>query len=815
MHVYFGESGIILLIAILAIGVISGAVAGWAALITMRGLRRSMRGMEKSRAEIEGKLENERFALMDRLEELERRIVTVELAQDIEAGGPLELEDLEESLPQPAESELMPAALAPAAVPEAEAGPSDVRAPSEPQVGTASPRSDRPADASTPPSPEVSQQWSVWFEENVGKRWMTWAGALALFLSAAFFLKHAFENEWLGPTGRVILGIVSGIVLLIAGDYCLRKLMRALGQGLVGGGLAILYVSLFAAFQFYELIPQAPAFAAMIIVTAGGVALAILHSALPLAVLAVLGAFLSPVMVSTGKVVRDPLFAYLTVVDLGVLGTAFFRRWRLLDILAFAGTWLFFGVWFSEGRPYRHVLPGTLWLSCFYLIFLLIPFAYQLRTRAEATVERFVLALSNAVIAFCFAYLLLHRNYQFVLGFVALAMASCYLVLAVLCRSRTPGDNRSLFGFVSLSVVLLTLAVPLHLKLHGIAMAWALEGPVLVYLGYRFSYRPVRIAGAFVLCLAVGRLFSAHWPLHDVLYVPLINRAFLSAMTVPLGAAAYALVHWRFSAGATTVDRYLKIAAALLAGFLTLVIVNAELHGWLLRIAATAEPPSNHLAYCVSPVIWALGAACFLAGAIWAKSRASFYAGLIALILASALSMISFQAPIRPSYLIFLNTRFCAGIIVAALFIGYLYILKRYGNFLTDADRYAVRFVLLSAAVFPLLLLSVEVYSYCQETVRGYSKKRWLTHMSLSIVWGLYAVAALVAGFKWNIREVRIGALILLAVTGVKLVFIDMGMVQQIYRVVSFVAIGLIMIFASFLYHRLEKRLQEVTGESQ
>ncbi|MHC4591955.1 MAG: DUF2339 domain-containing protein, partial [Planctomycetota bacterium] len=100
-------------------------------------------------------------------------------------------------------------------------------------------------------------------EEALGRRWMTWAGVLALFLAAAFFVKYAFDAGWIGPAARVILGIVAGIVLLAGGEIAVRRRMAALGQGLMGGGLAILYVPLFASFSLYHLVPQAIAFAAM------------------------------------------------------------------------------------------------------------------------------------------------------------------------------------------------------------------------------------------------------------------------------------------------------------------------------------------------------------------------------------------------------------------------------------------------------------------------------------------------------------------------------------------------------------------------
>lgn len=810
MHGLFGDASVFIVLVIGVIALISGAIAGWIAWISLRGLRRSMKDLERTAEEVGGKLALIQSQLTRRCEELEGRIAGLELAQEGEGVGLIELEDLEEPLRQPVQPEepVVEPSVQAVGEPLSQEGREALSA-GEAAPALTHPLRDEPPGILGKVLPEPPQEWGTWFEENVGKRWMTWAGALALFFSAAFFLKHAFENQWIGPSGRVILGIAAGILLLIAGDYHLRKGMRALGQGLLGGGLAILYVSLFAAFSFYRLMPQIPAFTAMVVVTAAGMAFAILHDAPPLAFLAVLGGFLTPIMVSTGEVVRDPLFAYLTVLDLGVLGAAVFKRWRRLDILAFVGTWFFYGVWFVDTLPFSTVTPALLWIACFYLIFLLIPFVYQLRTGTETPVERFLMALANAVVAFCFAYRLLRQDYQFVLGFVALSMSACYLAMAVLCRSRTPKDAKTLFAFVSLSVVFLTLAVPLHLKVHGITMAWAVEGPVLVYLGYAYRYRPVRIAGALVVALAVLRLLSAHWPLHVGLYVPFINRSFLSAMTVPLGAAAYAVVHSRFSAIETPLDRYGKIGAALLAGFLALVIVHSECHGWLLQIAPDLKMQPQYLAHSVSPIIWAIGAIGFLLGSFLVRSRASFYGGLVALACGIVLSMISFGVSAGPNYTLVLNVRFFAGLSVAAAIFAFHSVPKKYCHFQSKSDRYAAKGVLIAAALFPLVLLSAEVVTYCQETIRGYQRRRWLSQMSLSIVWGLYAVAALVVGFRRNIRELRIGALVLLGVTGIKLVLVDMAWVQQIYRVISFVVIGLIMMLASYLYHRLEKRLKD------
>ncbi|MEW6347529.1 MAG: DUF2339 domain-containing protein [Thermodesulfobacteriota bacterium] len=663
-----------------------------------------------------------------------------------------------------------------------------------------------------PVQPGLDQQWWAGLEESLGKRWMTWAGAVVLFLSVAFFIKYAFDNQWLGPTGRVVLGIAVGLGLLVAGDHFLRREMRALGQGLMGGGLAVLYLSLFAAFSFYRLVPQIPAFGCMVMVTAVGMTLAVLHEAVPLGIIAALGGLLSPVLVSTGTDARDALFAYVTVLDLGVLGVAFFRRWRVLDCVAFVGTWLLFWGWFSRFYTSAATPPTCLWITVFFLIFLVIPFAYQLRTLAESTVESFLLGIANAVISFTFLYWMLRDKYSFALGFMALAMAACYIVMATMCRSRIPEDAKSLFGFVGLAVVLLTLAVPLHLGLHGILLAWAVEGPVLLFLGYQFNYRPVRIAGLGVLLLAGVRLFWYHWPLHHHEFLVFFNRSFGTAIFLPAAAAAYAVIHHLQRERSTDLDRILKLVAAIAAGFVATVIVQGELGQWAWFASAGDFVAGWYGGRSLGTLVWSLGAAGFVLGFLLSTTRAAYYAGIAALAIAILFCASSYGASPRWDYHLFVNQRFLMGLAVAITAFGYVYVARACAESFPSYRSELTAVLGGLAGIFPLFLLSLEVYSYCHSTIKDFASARWVAQMSLSLVWSVYAVATLVLGFLLGIRSVRLAALGLLGLTAIKLLLVDMATVQQIYRIISFVVLGIMMIVASYLYHRLEKRLAGSTG---
>jgi hypothetical protein len=447
------------------------------------------------------------------------------------------------------------------------------------------------------------------------------------------------------------------------------------------------------------------------------------------------------------------------------------------------------------------------------LVFLIIPFVYQIRWKVASSIEAFVMALANAVVTFWFSYLVLQRDHQFVLGFVALIMAACYVSLAPLVRERVPEDSRSLFGFVGLSVVLLTLAIPLQLRLHGITLAWAVEGPVLLYLGYVFKYRPVRMAGFGVLVLAVGRLFAVHWPLHVQPYVLFFNRSFAAAMFVPLAATVYAVIHHKFRDNGTSIDLYLKTAAWLLGSFVALIVVSGEVWWWLGFRLFDIRADWRYLAYASVSAIWALGALGFVCGATWGRSIPSLYGGLLALACGLVLCVASYQVHKYQPYLLFANLRFLSGFLLVMTVIAYAVATAGRGHVSLETSRSLSRSLLAAAALIPLVLLSMEVYSYCWENIRDWRRARWAAYMALSVVWGVYALGALATGFWLRLKEIRIAALVLLAMVAAKVVLLDMAQVQQIYRIISFVVVGLMMISASYLYHRLEQRLTETSGE--
>jgi uncharacterized membrane protein len=637
-------------------------------------------------------------------------------------------------------------------------------------------------------------------EEMIGKRWTTWLGVLALFVSVSFFVKYALDNQWLGPSGRVILGLLFGIALLIAGERNIRRQGRILGEGLLGGGLAIVYVSLYTAFALYHLIPSSLAFAAIVLFTAGGMILAVLHDAMSLCFLAILGGLLTPIMVSTGVNARDALFTYLLLLNLGVLGIAFFKRWRAVDFLTFAGTWVLFAGWFSTYYTRAALTPTVIWVSVFYLLFLFLPFVYHLRYQVPIALERFLLALINAAIAFTFAYQILAHDHKPVLGFIALGMSATSLIMGALTRRRLTTDTTALFGFIALAVGFLTIAIPLHLHAYGISLVWAVEGPVLLYLGYRFRYFPVRIGGFLILVVTVFRFFIVHWPLHAGAFVPIVNLHFAGAAFMTLAIAAYAVVHHLWREKSAHEDWVLKITSGIGAGFLGLFLLQSELGLWLANVGRA------EMSQYLVALIWALGGLTFLLVGERVRNIAVRLVGILPLLIAGFLCVAAYG--LTPDYVLFMNPRFGVALLtVLVIFVAW------WDSYRREADIAFQQFFFTFFELLLFLSLSLEVYTWGSRMFTDATRAGWMAQMDLSILWGIYAIVLLVSGFWRRSRGMRLTALGLFGVTALKLLVVDLAVLDQIYRILSFLITGLLMIGASYLYNRVERMLETAKGD--
>ncbi len=219
-------------------------------------------------------------------------------------------------------------------LPAATAGPGPATpAPATPALARATPKAPAPEfglppltdqrPISAPPRPEpvpepTSRTREEW-EALIGGKLLNRIGALALIIGVGFFLKHAIDNEWINEVTRVLMGAAVGLACLFGADRARTKGYQIFSQGLVGAGLAILYLSVYASFNFYQLVPLPVAFGLMGVVTVIAFLEAFRNDSLAVSILACMGGLLTPVMLSTPEPNEVGLFAYLLALNLGVV----------------------------------------------------------------------------------------------------------------------------------------------------------------------------------------------------------------------------------------------------------------------------------------------------------------------------------------------------------------------------------------------------------------------------------------------------------------------------------------------------------------
>lgn len=347
------------------------------------------------------------------------------------------------------------------------------------------------------------------------RRWLTTGnvpvkvGVLISFFGIAFLLKYASEQNYLRvPIEWRLCGI--GLAALGALYFGWRQRARrpAFSLGLQGGAIGVLFLLVFAAFHTYALLPVPVAFGLLLGLTVAAGVLALLQNAMALAVLAVVGGFLAPVLISTGGGSHIALFSYYALLNGAVFGLAWLRPWRVLNLIGFVFTFVIGIAWGYQYYQPEYFASVEPFLVLFFLMYLGISLAYalgrsiQLRSYVDSS-----LVFGLPLVVFPLQRQLV-EPFEHGTALSAVALAVVYLAAAT-ALLRSPLRARvHLLGeaYIALGVGFATLAVPLSVSAHWTALTWALEGAAMVWLGGRQSRRLPSAAGV-ALQFAAGLAF--------------------------------------------------------------------------------------------------------------------------------------------------------------------------------------------------------------------------------------------------------------------------------------------------------------------
>ncbi len=359
-------------------------------------------------------------------------------------------------------------------------------------------------------------------------------GLLVLFFGVAFLLKYAAENSRI-PLELRFMGAAAGGLGLLALGWRLRRSKPVYALLLQGGGIGIVYITIFAAYQLAGLLPPLLTFTLMVFLSAFTVALALLQDSRALAIFAVVGGFLAPLLASSGSGNYIGLFGYYAILNAGVLAVAWYRAWRLLNLLGFAFTFGIFVLWVIFDYDSTDLWPGVGFALLFFLMYSLIGVLYALRQPRHLTglVDGTLVFGTPVVVSGLLMAML--RDYDYGIAAASAGMGLYYLALARYCWRNVGAEIRLLAeALLAIGVVFATLAIPYALDGHWSSAAWALEAAGILWV----SIRQKRFyAQCFAILLQVGAaLLFLLRNFEDVGSGPWLNPAFIGGVFIALGA---------------------------------------------------------------------------------------------------------------------------------------------------------------------------------------------------------------------------------------------------------------------------------------
>ena len=347
-------------------------------------------------------------------------------------------------------------------------------------------------------------------ESRIGSQWLSRIGIAAVLVGVSYFLKYAFENNWIGAAGRVASGVVGGVLLVVWSERFRRRGYQAFSYSLKALGLGILYLAFWAAFQVYHLIPAGLAFLAMVAVTVVSAGMALAQNAGIVAGFALAGGFLTPWLLSTGQNRELELFGYIALLDIATLVLAARRPWNGLLLLSYLGTLIYYTGWYLEFYDRSQLSSTFVFATVFFTIFTLAPLLSRPQTQAgiPSTLPLFI-AVLNAGAYFLQVYAIYEEVDRHALAWFALGLAVVHVLLSLGVR-RTMLDPLQTNHFELLhrafAAGFVTIAVPIYFDGHWITIGWFVEAAALLWVANRIRADLLNGFAIGVLGLGVIRL---------------------------------------------------------------------------------------------------------------------------------------------------------------------------------------------------------------------------------------------------------------------------------------------------------------------
>ena len=656
-------------------------------------------------------------------------------------------------------------------------------------------------------------------EEYIGGNLINKIGIVILLIGLSLFVKFAIDKGLMPPFVRVMLGYLAGLTL-VGIAWRLKQKHLTYSAVLFSGGMATLYFTSYLAHTFFDpaVLPRMFSFALMELFTIINIGVAYKYRQQVIGLIGLVGAYAIPFLLSDNSGSAALLFAYMSIINIGVLILAAFRDWRIMTYMAIGASWIIFLSWMlEEYRPTTDLLTAWLFNTLFFLLFYATLIAYQFLNKVRFSRLNIVFIVINAFLFYLLGlWLLIDTSNDHWLGAFTLLSGLIHLGVGYVMY-RQLEMQQPLLVLSTLFVFFFTLAITIQFKSTSICLLfWTMETVALFILAYRLGYRWYRILSFIVLGVVLLTLlidWSGSYYDQSESFKNIINSHFLNSFLV---VAAVAGMNWwhrqKTQETKKSTNSSLKtFLSVLLGGLLFFTFLNEILH--YCKVFQNITTFGNSNLNGMQIVFLFNYTFVFLISLAWLNAKKLHYKALYSfIVVATIVSILTFLSGAIPELNNFRDL-YRAGTLSSP------YFLLRYLSYiLVGGLLYTVHLLLpkienyhKAKAYYPLFyhfvilaILSIELTTFLQLATDA-SMESLAHKVGYSILWGAYSLFMVGLGFWKNNKLLRIAGIALFGITLIKVFFFDLQSISTVSKTIVFIALGVLLLIISYLYQRFER----------
>ncbi len=657
---------------------------------------------------------------------------------------------------------------------------------------------------------ETSRTKEEW-EALIGGKLLNRIGSLALVIGIGFFLKYAFDNNWISETARVLIGAFIGGGLLFGAFQAFKKEYQIFAQGLMGAGISILYLSIYASFNFYHLVSQPVAFGLMSVVTTLTFLSALKYDSLAVSVLGWAGGFLTPIMLSTGHANEIGLFTYIALLDVGILAIVLMKQqWYFLEPLSLLTTYFFYMGWFKEYYSEEVVVTGAFFLFVFWMLFLGTEFWRNLKSIKFHWEYRSVVLSFGSLFFYGNLYWTVNDTYPNEMALLTFFIGIVYFSIAYIVSKKNIESHYIVPLYAVSSITMLVVATAIYFSGFTIVIFWSVELLALFVCATRWNLGFVWKSALVLLTLTAIKLLTID---NSIIYFNpdsyelLFNKRALTYFILILSCGSSALL---FRSNDSKTLNLVKSTLHYTWGVSLLFLIVIETNDYFGRARHLGTFSSSiinfHEVLVLSTLIMLYALGMSISGGRW-KNHAVLYCGIGGFVLSILIALLGTYTfhPIE-QFLLIVNVR--TALLVFLICSTILFITKIKFDEISPAGKYFRNGFELTLAGLIFFLLTIETIDFFQQKIYFAESSRIgnqlenFMQMSLSVVWLFYSIVLMVIGIWKQTRGIRIISIVIFGFTILKIFSYDLSFLETLYRIFSFVGLGLILLAVSYLYQR-------------